>query len=139
MDAHDQLLLSEGVCRQLNIVAYHADVEKWRGRKKQAGVTLISRTQKPHLLKALRCQLSESCPFKQYRYSATSDLIYLAPRLSGLSPAQAMYICVCVEGAAVDLQLAWRLLNEGARHVCRLENARYDSPRCFYESFWSFL
>ena len=28
MDAHDQLLLSEGVCRQLNIVAYHADVEK---------------------------------------------------------------------------------------------------------------
>ena len=36
MDAHDQLLLSEGVCRQLKIVAYHADVEKWRGRRKQA-------------------------------------------------------------------------------------------------------
>ena len=36
MDTHDQLLLSEGVCRQLKIVAYHADVEKWRGRRKQA-------------------------------------------------------------------------------------------------------
>ena len=27
MDAHDQLLLSEGVCHQLGIIAYHADVE----------------------------------------------------------------------------------------------------------------
>ena len=26
MDAHDQLLLSEGVCRQLGILAYHPDV-----------------------------------------------------------------------------------------------------------------
>ena len=35
MDAHDQLLLSEGVCRQLGIVSYHPDVEVWRGRHKQ--------------------------------------------------------------------------------------------------------
>ena len=31
MDAHDQLLLSEGVCRQLGILHYHPDVETWRG------------------------------------------------------------------------------------------------------------
>lgn len=35
MDAHDQLLLSEGVCRQLGIVSYHPDVEVWRGHRKQ--------------------------------------------------------------------------------------------------------
>ena len=36
MDAHDQLLLSEGVCRQLGILSYHHSVERWRGgRKKQ--------------------------------------------------------------------------------------------------------
>ena len=31
MDAHDQLLLSEGVCSQLGIVEYHQNV--WPGRK----------------------------------------------------------------------------------------------------------
>ncbi len=30
-DALEQLLLSEGVCRQLGIVQYHPDVEPWRG------------------------------------------------------------------------------------------------------------
>ena len=35
MDAREQLLLSEGVCRQLNILTYHADVQTWRGRHKQ--------------------------------------------------------------------------------------------------------
>lgn len=32
MDAHDQLLLSEGVCRQLGILQYHPQVEDWRGK-----------------------------------------------------------------------------------------------------------
>ncbi len=36
MDAHEQLLLSEGVCRQLGIIQYHKSVEKWRGGRKQA-------------------------------------------------------------------------------------------------------
>ena len=36
MDAHDQLLLSEGVCRQLGIISYHSEVERWRGGRKQA-------------------------------------------------------------------------------------------------------
>ena len=34
MDAHDQLLLSEGVCRQLGIIQFHPHVESWRGGKK---------------------------------------------------------------------------------------------------------
>ena len=33
MDAHDQLLLSEGICRQLGIITYHTSVERWRGGK----------------------------------------------------------------------------------------------------------
>ena len=33
MDAQDQLLLSEGVCRQLGLVMYHPDVQVWRGGK----------------------------------------------------------------------------------------------------------
>ena len=35
MDAHDQLLLSEGVCRQLGILHYHPSVERWRGGKRK--------------------------------------------------------------------------------------------------------
>jgi len=36
MDAHDQLLLSEGVCRQLGIISYHPEVQAWRGGRKQS-------------------------------------------------------------------------------------------------------
>ena len=33
MDAYDRLFQSEGVCRQLKILSYHAKVEQWRGGK----------------------------------------------------------------------------------------------------------
>ena len=33
VDAPEQLLLSEGVCHQLGIIQYHANVEPWRGGK----------------------------------------------------------------------------------------------------------
>ena len=33
IDSHEQLLLSEGVCRQLEVITYHPAVEVWRGRK----------------------------------------------------------------------------------------------------------
>ena len=33
MDAFDQLLLSEGVCRQLGIISYHPDVKRWNRSK----------------------------------------------------------------------------------------------------------
>lgn len=32
MDAHDQLLLSEGVCRQLGVISYHPNVEMSKGK-----------------------------------------------------------------------------------------------------------
>ena len=35
MDAADQLLLSEGVCRQLGVVTFHPSVEKWRGNHRK--------------------------------------------------------------------------------------------------------
>ena len=35
MDAHDQLLLLEGVCWQIGIISYHDKVEKWREGSKQ--------------------------------------------------------------------------------------------------------
>ena len=34
MDAHDQLFLSEGVCRQLEIIRYHPEVNEVNGLKK---------------------------------------------------------------------------------------------------------
>lgn len=34
LDAADQLLLSEGVCRLLGIVSYHSEVQVWRGGHK---------------------------------------------------------------------------------------------------------
>ena len=43
MDVVDQLLLAEGVCRQLGIVSYHADVEDSRGGSKQ-GETHLDKT-----------------------------------------------------------------------------------------------
>jgi len=33
MNSHDQLLLSEGVCRQLGIVQYHPDVRVWHASR----------------------------------------------------------------------------------------------------------
>lgn len=35
MGTHDQLLLSEGVCRWLGILQYHPSVEHWQGGKKR--------------------------------------------------------------------------------------------------------
>ena len=39
MDGRDQLLLSEGVCRQLGLVMYHPDVQVWRGGKDKKPLT----------------------------------------------------------------------------------------------------
>ena len=47
MDAPDQLLLSEGVCRQLEIIEYHKDVQKWRGGRKQAAEARVSEAKVP--------------------------------------------------------------------------------------------
>ena len=48
MDAPDQLLLSEGVCRQLGIITYHPDIQKWRGgRKKQPPSAAVEKAKVP--------------------------------------------------------------------------------------------
>ena len=47
MDAPEQLLLSEGVCRQLGILTYHLEVQRWRGGRrpraseKQAKIPMV--------------------------------------------------------------------------------------------------
>ena len=43
MDAADQLLLSEGVCRQLDIVVYHSEVGKCKADQREG----ISKTSAP--------------------------------------------------------------------------------------------
>ena len=59
MDAHDQLLLSEGVCRQLGIINYHDKVERWRGgRKSQAPSVPVER--KEAKVPAVRVNLVQS-------------------------------------------------------------------------------
>ena len=60
-DAHNQLLLSEGVCSQLGIVQYHANV--WPGSEPEAAIgeesvsvaakVLIVRTFCVHLLRSI--------------------------------------------------------------------------------------
>ena len=35
MDAPEQILLAEGICRQLDIIRYHPDVQVWHGEGKQ--------------------------------------------------------------------------------------------------------
>ena len=37
LDASEQLLLSEGVCRQLKILTYHPDVARWINRRDECG------------------------------------------------------------------------------------------------------
>ena len=46
VNAHEQLLLSEGVCRQLGLIQYHPDVRPWRRRGKQNGGATSDRSGK---------------------------------------------------------------------------------------------
>ena len=41
IDAKEQLLLSEGVCRQLSIIQYHPDVQPWRSREKKPAASTV--------------------------------------------------------------------------------------------------
>jgi len=59
LDAADQLLLSEGVCRLLNIVTYHIAVEKWRGGSKNKEPTQAKHQRQLSLLSEFR-QSSQS-------------------------------------------------------------------------------
>lgn len=58
MDAHDQLLLSEGVCRQ--IITYHSAVEAWRGGRKQPKHHQAQQKQKDARVPTVRIRLLQS-------------------------------------------------------------------------------
>ena len=63
MDAHDQLLLSEGVCRQLGIITYHPDVKPKQGgpqnEKESEGAAAVP-TIRVCLLHAVRVPAGQS-------------------------------------------------------------------------------
>ena len=50
-----------------------------------------------------------------------------------------MYLCACIEGVAIDSYWVWQLLNEGATHICSLENGSSSKMFFFYESFWRYF
>ena len=77
MDAHDQLLLSEGVCRQLGILHYHEKVEQWRGRKKQVAQPATTEAKVP----AVRVHLIRSLQLLPHQTKMVDVL--LTPNLSG--------------------------------------------------------
>ena len=54
MDAHDQLLLSEGVCRQLAIVTYHHSIEPPKVPDKNTDAEALVPTVRVQLVKSLR-------------------------------------------------------------------------------------
>ena len=60
MDVEDQLLLSEGVCRQLGIVKYHPNVEVWRGCKKRKKPKKLKEPKVPRV--SCTVKLVKPCP-----------------------------------------------------------------------------
>ena len=58
-DAYDQLLLSEGVCRQLGIVTYHSAVQPQKPKKSQRDTALVP-TVRVNLVKSLHLPPSQS-------------------------------------------------------------------------------
>ena len=64
MDAQDQLLLAEGVCRQLGIVSYHPEVETWRGgskgRDNRSDKTVTVPSVRVNMLKSMRVLPNQS-------------------------------------------------------------------------------
>ena len=54
MDAQDQLLLSEGVCRQLGIVTYHPSIEPRKVTAQGSGDNALVPTVRVHLVQSLR-------------------------------------------------------------------------------------
>lgn len=70
-DAHEQLLLSEGVCRQLGMLHYHQDVENWRGGRRQKPGT--SHSAKPAKLSAALAPEDKAC-VKKEKTTANSSM-----------------------------------------------------------------
>ena len=87
MDAHDQLLLSEGLCRQLGIVSYDPAVEKWRGGRRakleQSIISSVRLTQSVKLLPQQSIQVEiQLLSNSKVLPTATKESILVEPTLS---------------------------------------------------------
>ena len=71
MDAHDQLLLSEGVCQQLGILTYHPDVQVWRGRLKRQRPPEVNPTPEVHV-PSIRVRLVQAVQVPPFPNSSSS-------------------------------------------------------------------
>ena len=61
MDAHDQLLLSEGVCRQLGIISYHPDVQAGQSKESPStGAAGASTSEDDAIVPTVRVRLLQS-------------------------------------------------------------------------------
>ena len=61
MDAHEQLLLSEGVCRQLGIISYHPEVQAFPPKKESENSPPLSgNSANPCQVPSVRVQLVQS-------------------------------------------------------------------------------
>ena len=90
MDAVDQLLLAEGVCRQLVIASYHADVEDLRGGSKQ-GETHLNKNGTVPVVRANMLQSVRVLPYQSVLGTIQIDnelkasaLLLLQSELSGV-------------------------------------------------------
>ena len=126
MDVEDQLLLSEGVCRQLGIVKYHPNVEVWRGCKKRKKPKKLKEPKVPRV----------SCTVKLVK------TVHLAPHSSSVVTIQSQLPSTCIlleplSSSQSDSQLLSLLESpalvktdsQGVAHVV-LSNLRKTPQKC---------
>ena len=81
MDAPDELLLSEGVCRQLGIISYHSDVQSQRPQKtRPAGADKIDDGATVPWFVYTCCNQCAYSPFSRHLYRYVSSPRTLTPR-----------------------------------------------------------
>jgi len=109
MNAHDQLLLSEGVCRQLGIVQYHPDVHVWHAPKLAEPHIHESGVSEVRVAKSVRVLPQQCC--------------VVSVKLVGTNASQDMPMQLLLESAGLDnaLQIEPTLLQFRA-------DGTYDIP-----------
>ena len=82
MDAREQLLLSEGVCRQLGIIVYHPEVQIWHGSRNEGthtesntGIVLLVTAKLVNSVQVLPQQCSVVSVELEGSYDATKRLL----------------------------------------------------------------
>ena len=112
MDAQDQLLLAEGVCRQLGIVSYHPEVETWRGGSKGRIAVQISsdKTVTVPLVRVSMLRSMRVLPHHSTLVTVKVDGEITTPRSLLLQPEETM-AGLLVEESLVTVQ------DDGTAHV----------------------